>query len=54
MLLDAHGAFWLAKEKTVTNTPAGWYDDGSGTGTKRWWDGQKWTDEYQRHMTAAA
>ena len=32
---------------TVTNTPAGWYDDGSG-GTKRWWDGQKWTDEYQQ------
>jgi hypothetical protein len=38
----------LAKEKTMTNTPAGWYDDGSGSGTKRWWDGQKWTDEYQR------
>lgn len=33
---------------TVTNTPAGWYDDGSATGTKRWWDGQTWTDEYQR------
>lgn len=23
-------------------TPAGWYDDGSGT--QRWWDGQQWTD----------
>jgi hypothetical protein len=32
----------------VTNTPAGWYDDGSGTGAKRWWDGQKWTGEYQQ------
>ena len=31
----------------MTNAHAGWYDDGSGTGTKRWWDGQKWTDEYQ-------
>lgn len=24
------------------STPAGWYDDGSGT--QRWWDGQQWTD----------
>lgn len=32
----------------MTNTPAGWYDDGSATGTKRWWDGQNWTDEYQQ------
>ena len=32
----------------MTNTPAGWYDDGSGTGTKRWWDGQNWTDENQQ------
>jgi hypothetical protein len=31
----------------VTHTSAGWYDDGSGTGTKRWWDGQNWTDQYQ-------
>jgi len=31
----------------VTETQAGWYDDGSGTGTKRWWDGQNWTDQYQ-------
>ena len=26
---------------------AGWYDDGTGTGTGRWWDGQKWTDQTQ-------
>lgn len=32
----------------MTNTQAGWYDDGSGTGTKRWWDGQSWTDQYQQ------
>ncbi|MFK4762909.1 DUF2510 domain-containing protein [Microbacterium sp. ZW T5_45] len=24
--------------------PAGWYDDGSGR--QRWWDGQKWTDQF--------
>jgi len=24
---------------------AGFYDD--GTGAQRWWDGQKWTDQYQ-------
>ena len=32
----------------MTNTQAGWYDDGSGTGAKRWWDGQGWTDQYQQ------
>ncbi len=32
----------------MTDTPAGWYDDGSGTGSKRWWDGQTWTDNYQQ------
>lgn len=35
----------------MTNTPQGWYDDGSGTGTKRWWDGQRWTEEYQQQPT---
>jgi len=29
----------------VADTQAGWYDD--GTGTKRWWDGEAWTDEVQ-------
>jgi hypothetical protein len=24
---------------------AGWYDDGTGTATTRWWDGGKWTDK---------
>ena len=32
----------------MTNAHAGWYDDGSGTGTKRWWDGQVWTDKYEQ------
>lgn len=26
------------------NTPAGWYDDGSGR--MRWWDGRQWTPNY--------
>lgn len=25
---------------------AGWYDDGSGA--KRWWDGERWTDQWQQ------
>lgn len=29
----------------MTDTQAGWYDDGSGT--KRWWDGTAWTDAVQ-------
>lgn len=31
----------------MSNTPAGWYDDGSGTGRKRWWDGETWTDQVE-------
>lgn len=27
------------------STPAGWYDD--GTGTTRWWDGTTWTEKVQ-------
>jgi hypothetical protein len=37
----------------MTNTQAGWYDDGSGTGTQRWWDGQSWTDRYQQEPASA-
>lgn len=29
----------------MADTPAGWYDDGSGT--QRWWDGQQWTQNVQ-------
>lgn len=29
----------------MVDTQAGWYDDGSGT--KRWWDGENWTDSMQ-------
>lgn len=32
----------------MNSTPAGWYDDGSGTGAKRYWDGQNWTDNVQQ------
>lgn len=31
----------------MSNTQAGWYDDGSGSGRKRWWDSQAWTDQFQ-------
>ena len=31
---------------------AGWYDD--GTGGRRWWDGERWTDEVQQPPPAAA
>jgi hypothetical protein len=30
----------------VGNAQAGWYDDGAGR--KRWWDGEKWTDDVQQ------
>ncbi|MGD9960714.1 DUF2510 domain-containing protein [Nocardioides sp.] len=30
----------------MSNAQAGWYDDGAGK--QRWWDGEKWTDEYQQ------
>lgn len=29
----------------MADTQAGWYDDGSGS--QRWWDGQKWTQTVQ-------
>lgn len=28
----------------MSNTPAGWYDDGAGR--QRWWDGARWTERY--------
>lgn len=27
--------------------PAGWYDDPTTPGRKRWYDGAQWTDHYQ-------
>ena len=33
--------------------PAGWYDDGTGTGTLRYWDGAQWT-EHTSSATSAA
>ncbi|MFK3836019.1 DUF2510 domain-containing protein [Microbacterium sp. NPDC087868] len=36
------------------STPPGWYDDGSGR--RRWWDGQTWTDHFapEQHTPALA
>lgn len=30
-----------------TPPPAGWYNDPAGSGGKRWWDGERWTDAVQ-------
>jgi hypothetical protein len=41
-------AMWQRRHRngdTVANIQAGWHDDGSGK--HRWWDGQKWTDQFQ-------
>jgi Protein of unknown function (DUF2510) len=37
-------------EFVVGDTQAGWYDDGSGT--KRWFDGENWTEAVQPAATA--
>lgn len=31
----------------MASPQAGWYDDGLGTGRQRWWDGSRWTEQYQ-------
>ena len=35
----------------MADTQAGWYDDGSGT--QRWWDGQRWTENVQPAVAPA-
>ena len=32
---------------TPTQAPAGFYDDGTGSGRQRWFNGTEWTDQYQ-------
>jgi hypothetical protein len=43
--------FGLPKARGIVgNAQAGWYDDGAGN--KRWWDGEKWTDDVQPQADA--
>jgi hypothetical protein len=41
------GSAKLLLMSNATQAPAGWYDDGTGTSTQRYWDGDKWTDARQ-------
>jgi len=34
--------------------PPGFYDDGTGTGTRRWWDGHAWTQQVEGAETPVA
>ena len=33
------------RQNKLSNPEPGWYDDGSGA--QRWWDGTKWTEQFQ-------
>ncbi|TFB84113.1 DUF2510 domain-containing protein [Cryobacterium algoricola] len=37
----------MVDERSTSTVPAGWYNDGTGTGTIRWWDGSAWTNNVQ-------
>src|SRR4051794_12364447 len=39
--------FWPVTLQRMTHhggAPPGWYDDATGPGAQRWWDGYRWTD----------
>ena len=36
----------------MVNAQAGWYDDGAGQ--KRWWDGERWTDDFHQPQAAGS
>src|SRR6478752_7679108 len=36
-----------------TPTPAGWYDDSTGTKPERYWDGTQWTEQLRPAPAAA-
>lgn len=38
-------------DTATANTPAGWYDDGSGR--QRWWDGGQWTQHFAEPARAS-
>lgn len=44
----------MAEEQAAKKAPAGWYDDPKLVNTRRYWDGQKWTEHRQEVPPPAA